>query len=203
MNRALVITLLLLLVAGPAAAQKVYKWVDKDGNVHFGDSVPPEYAEQVFGKGQAEGSAPVATSAEVQAELERREASRRQQEADQNLLRTYMTVEEIESVRDRRIEQRQAQDRLTRRYIESLERELAVLEAEAERERAKPGPNGEPGTVSPALDARIADTRGQIELYQRELARSEQEQQGIRDRFAEDISRFRELKGLTPGKDPG
>ena len=43
---------LLALVAGAADAQsgkdrtKLYRWVDKNGQVHYGDSVPPEYAEQ-------------------------------------------------------------------------------------------------------------------------------------------------------------
>lgn len=44
--------LVLLLCTGLAfsastMAGKVYKWVDKDGNVHFGDQPPSEQAEQV------------------------------------------------------------------------------------------------------------------------------------------------------------
>ncbi len=34
--------LLSCCVALPAAAQSVYRWVDKDGKVHYGDSPPPE-----------------------------------------------------------------------------------------------------------------------------------------------------------------
>jgi hypothetical protein len=42
----------LALLAGAADAQqsskekKLYRWVDKNGQVHYGDSVPAEYAEQ-------------------------------------------------------------------------------------------------------------------------------------------------------------
>ena len=44
------VTLLIAaLLTAPLAAQaqtsKMYKWVDKDGIVHYGDSVPAEYAE--------------------------------------------------------------------------------------------------------------------------------------------------------------
>ena len=41
--------LLLALAAGSAAGeekQKLYRWVDKQGQVHYGDSVPAEYAER-------------------------------------------------------------------------------------------------------------------------------------------------------------
>ena len=40
---------LCLLAVGVAQAE-VHRWVDKDGNVHFGDSVPPEYADQIGGQ---------------------------------------------------------------------------------------------------------------------------------------------------------
>src|SRR5690606_23062070 len=35
-----------LALAGAADAQKLYRWVDKDGNVHYSDHVPPEAVEQ-------------------------------------------------------------------------------------------------------------------------------------------------------------
>ena len=49
--RVLLPVLLLALLAGAAGAQsdknkKLYRWVDKNGQVHYGDSVPAEYAEQ-------------------------------------------------------------------------------------------------------------------------------------------------------------
>ncbi len=43
-------TLLMLLLAltgaEPVPAGKLYKWVDEKGQVHYGDNIPPEYAEQ-------------------------------------------------------------------------------------------------------------------------------------------------------------
>jgi hypothetical protein len=46
----LLTAVLLAFLAGGALAQdkqqKLYRWVDKNGQVHYGDSVPAEYAEQ-------------------------------------------------------------------------------------------------------------------------------------------------------------
>ncbi len=40
--RYLLITLSALLLAMPASGQQIYKWVDKDGTVHFTDSPPDD-----------------------------------------------------------------------------------------------------------------------------------------------------------------
>ena len=38
----LMMLVLWTLVAMPASAAKLYKWVDEDGKVHYSDKVPPE-----------------------------------------------------------------------------------------------------------------------------------------------------------------
>ena len=49
--RPLLLSIALALVAGrvsaaPGSTQPVYKWTDAQGGVHYGDAVPPQYAEQ-------------------------------------------------------------------------------------------------------------------------------------------------------------
>jgi hypothetical protein len=165
---------LLALAAAGVSAQQVYKWTDKDGNVHFGNSVPPEYADQVF-----ENRVPPEDPAEV-AERERREE-------DAVLLRTYLSVEEIENLRDERLSLLQSDDRLTRRYLDNLERQLEELEAAA-------------GDAEDAarLDADIAETRRKIAAYEAKLAASEQKQAQTRAEFDADIARFRQLTAANP-----
>ena len=34
------------LLAGPAAAAEVYRWVDENGEVHYSESLPPDYKDQ-------------------------------------------------------------------------------------------------------------------------------------------------------------
>ena len=39
------VAFLALLVAAPAGAEKVYRWVDEDGNVHYTESLPPGFKD--------------------------------------------------------------------------------------------------------------------------------------------------------------
>lgn len=56
--RYLLFALLGLVVAMPLSAQQVYKWVDKDGTVHFTDSPPEESvgAEKVVLRGNVQST---------------------------------------------------------------------------------------------------------------------------------------------------
>jgi hypothetical protein len=194
---------LCLLAAGPAQGE-VHRWVDKDGNVHFGDTVPPEYADQLGGQSGGPGAdsaskpQPVVTESVAGEEIERRKEAARRAEADRVLLRTYLSVEEIEDVRDRRIDQLESQNSVTERYLVRLNQQLADLELAAAEYEAV---NSEPGTAAeiPAdLQQDIDGTRASIADYEARLATNRTEQERIREKFAVDIARFRELKGLPP-----
>ena len=118
--RAIAISLLVLLPLAAAAQSKqqpkVYKWVDNDGVTHYGDSIPAEYADlpkQVVNDhgvtvGELEGKK---TPEQIEAERienERIAAVARQKRADQALLATYLSVDEIIMHSDRRFELFQA-----------------------------------------------------------------------------------------------
>ena len=169
--------LALMLAAGPASAQKIYSWTDDNGEVHYGNSVPARYADQVF-----DPRYPTPT--------EEDEAAARPARDDQILLQTYLSVAEIEKVRDERLAKLQGQDRLTRSYVDNLNRHLADLE-EALDNVGTGNPNGEDPT---ALAAEIGKTRGKIRIYETELEHSAAQQEEIRQKFAEDIDRFRQLR---------
>jgi len=190
MKSAITVLFLALLVVSTATAQKVHKWVDADGNIHFGDTVPPEYAEQVFGE---KDTGTVQATSGGGDELRLRQEQARRQQTDRVLLQTYLSVEEIESVRDSRVALLKSQDKLTRRYIDSLNRRLVDLEAQS----STLGAAGEDGMPVELVDE-IADTRAQITVYQDELSRSKAQQEEIEQKFAQDISRFRELKQPYP-----
>lgn len=183
MNRAALLCLTLTAVLALTGAGKVFKWTDKDGNVHYGDSVPPEYADQVFGRGEAE----VDDSEDL--------AKAQQDEQDRNLLKTYLAVEDIERVRDRRVEQLKARQEVTERYIGNLNDRLAELEALAAANSVDPD-TGE--TMDPPEDVMfdIQQARDSIKVFEDRVARNKSDQRVIEDKFAKDISRFRELKGL-------
>ena len=117
--------LLILACSAGASAQQLYRWVDKNGVVHYGDRVPPEYAkvkrdilnDQAIKVGTLEAEKTV-----EQLEAEAIEAQRIEDESrrDQVLLTTYLSIEEIEQLRDRRLELIDAQIRVTNLYLSNL-----------------------------------------------------------------------------------
>lgn len=200
MNKLLASLAFLLLVFGPAQAE-VYKWVDKDGNVHFGDAVPPEYADQIGGEKASEPAVqedPAVTNPIAEEEIRRRKEAAQRAEEDRVLLRTYLSVEEIEAVRDRRIDQLESQNFVTERYLQRLNEQLAELELAATDYAAAHSEPGQPAEIPADLQEDIESTRVSIADYEARLAANRTEQTRIREKFAVDIARFRELKGLPP-----
>lgn len=202
------ITLLLLChFAGATMAQvsqKLYRWVDSDGIVHYGDSVPAEYAEierQVINShGITMDVLRAKKTAEEIAEEERQEELRVERElqrrADQALLATYLSVDEILMHRDRRVELFQAQARVTELYLRNLQRRMDSLNEDAAKFRPYSEDPDAP-MIDPDLAADMATTRDTIARHEFNLQRFRQDEQSIVARFDGDIDRFRELKGLN------
>lgn len=190
-----------LVLGGSAEAGKVYKWVDKDGNVHYTNTPPPEASqterEVLDESGRVtETLAAPKTPEEIEAER-RRQAEAAEQERlakeqaarDQMLLQTYTSVEEMKMARDGRIAALDAQVNVVSGTISALETQLAELEQQAANVRNAGNP------VPEQLQARIEKTRDELLENQKFLIARQQEQEQIREKFNADIARFRELKG--------
>jgi hypothetical protein len=185
---------------------RLYKWTDREGVVHYGDKIPPEYAnldrsvlnDQGVRVGFEEGEVTEAERA-VLAERERAFEADRQAKAeiarhDRMLLQTYLSVADIEDLRDRRLELLESQIKVTELYLNNLRKRLVGLQAEASD--FKPYTTRADAPQIPenlALD--ISRTTASISLYEQTLARTRSDQQALRDSFENDISRFREIKG--------
>ena len=184
--------------------QRLYRWVDETGIVHYGDSVPPEYADVekqvlnnhgvtvavVLGKKTAEEIAEENRLTEIR----RQEKLQRRQ--DQALLATYLSVEEIIMHRDRRIELFQAQSRVTELYLRNMMRRMATLREEASKFRPY-SEDPEAQMIDPELAEDILITKATIKRHQANLARFREDEQSIIERFDGDINRFRSLKGIN------
>jgi hypothetical protein len=204
--RKLIITSILALTAlSTAAAEetRLYKWTDKDGNVFYSDKVPPEYAErpkavlndQGVAVDNLEGKKTAEQLEAERVENERRVAQELQLRADQALLATYLSVEEILMHRDRRVELFQAQSRVTELYLSNLERRLEKLRSEASKFKPySDDPN------APMIDTDLAEdlrqTRDTIARHQRNLEKYQLDEAQIIARFDGDIARFKILKGI-------
>lgn len=181
----------------------MYSWVDDDGIRHYGDKIPAEYADkpkQVVNDhgvtiGHIEGRK---TEEQIEAERVAKEIATRkelQYRADQALLATYINVQEIEMHRDRRIELFQAQARVTELYLRNLRRRLDQLKSEAGR--FKPySSDPEAPMVESSLIEEIQETEGSIGRHESNLNKFRADEKQIKDRFEDDISRFKNLKGL-------
>ncbi|RLA29023.1 MAG: hypothetical protein DRQ63_02045 [Gammaproteobacteria bacterium] len=203
------ITLLLLLilpisVSAAGKNQKLYRWIDSEGLVHYGDSIPAEYAElerQIVNEhGITVDVLRAKMTAEEIAEEKHQDDLRMQRElerrADQALLATYLTIDEILMHRDRRIELFEAQARVTELYLRNLERRMSVLKDEASGfQPYSEDPDAE--MISTDLADDIASTKQTITRHEANLQRFQNDQQGIVARFDGDINRFKKLKGLN------
>ncbi len=206
--RVLILPILMAsLIAGAALAdtpQKLYRWVDENGVVHYGDSVPPEYAEVekhvlndagitvgvLRGKKSEEE---LAEERRIEAEQLERELQRR---ADQALLATYLSVDEIKLHRDRRVELFQAQARVTELYLRNLQRRYESLREEALAFQPYSADPDAP-IIDPDLASELNETRQTIDRHEANLERFRQDEQNIVARFSDDIDRFKQLKGLN------
>lgn len=160
--------------AGPAeAAGKVYRWVDENGVVHFGDAIPPEYSrdrhEVLDGRG---------TRTTVNEEKPAQQVSPERDNRDRALLATYGSVKEIESLRDRRIGYLDSQNAVAEDRLRNLHARKQDLEG------------------NPAAINELATVEQRIREYDAEIERRSAEMARIRSEFDDDILRFRELKGL-------
>ena len=189
-----------------AAQARLYRWVDANGVVHYSDNVPPDFAEvdrDILNKqGVAVGTEEGAVTAEERAAMEQEQSAadeRRQRQLDaarhdNMLLETYISVADIEDLRDRRLELLESQIKVTELYLANLRKRLATLQVDASRYR--PASEREDAPEMPdelALD--ISRTLASIQVYEDRLTRTRADQNEVRATFDRDSARFRQLKG--------
>jgi hypothetical protein len=114
---------------------------------------------------------------------------------DRTLLATYLTVADIERLRDQRVELLEQQNVVTGQYISNLRAREARLMQSVQRYRPySEKPN------APALPEQIAseivNTVKGLQVYEQELAKNIVERERLTREFAADIHRFKELKGI-------
>jgi len=202
---------LVALLAGGAAAQqadkgkKVYRWVDKNGQVHYGDSVPAEYAEQdrdVLNKqgvkiGREEGTITPEEAAAKAAEDKATRDELKRKLRDRVLIQTYQSVKELEVLRDTRLELVDAQLTIQEQSLSNLRAQRAQIERIASRyapRSAEPGAKPLPDELAADLERSASD----IATQESNLVRRREERESIRLTFEADIKRYQELRAIKP-----
>ena len=205
--RKFIVTLALISLSSSVFArdeQKVYKWMDADGNIYYGDSIPAEFAERpkevLNDHGvtveNLEGKKTPEQLERERIENEVRVAQELQRRADQALLATYLSVDEIEMHRDRRVELFQAQSRVTELYLRNLETRLQKLRDDASRYQPYSTDNNAP-MIGEGLAEDLRKTKDTISRHERNLLKYESDEKQIIKRFDGDIARFKILKGIS------
>jgi hypothetical protein len=209
--RILLPALLLTLAAGMADAQsqkgqkKVYRWVDKNGQVHYGDSIPVEYADQdrdVLNKqgvtvGREQGQV---TAEEAAAKVAADKAARDEQKRrlrDRVLLQTYQSVEELEVLRDNRLELVDSQLVIQEQSLANLRAQHAMIKKQAARYApVNTKPDAPP--LPAELENDIKRAASDIATQEDNLQKRRDERENIRQTFEADIKRFGELRAVVP-----
>jgi hypothetical protein len=210
--RSIATTIVLVGTAYAAAAadrasssrEAFFRCRDRNGQTHYGDSMPPECAgldtEVLNDRGMQvrliEGEATrlkrlEREAGEAKVRKEREERALR----DRTLIETYLTVEDIERLRDQRLDMLAAQYHLTEQNITSLHDRQGRLQAQIARFKPySDNPNAPP--LPEQLGAELVNTVNGLRVYEESLATNRKEQALVRETFASDIRRFKELKGL-------
>lgn len=194
-------------VAADRSGPKVYRWTDRNGVVHYGDRVPPEHISHdreilnehgvpvAREEGELTEAERAAADEAAALEAEIRRVQNEAAERDGILLNTYLSVREIESLRNQRTEMIDSQIKLTELYLESLHTKLGKLQKDASRFRPySSDPNAPP--IHHNLARELSDTLDSIILYEQNLEDARMRKAAVVEKFAADIDRFKELKGL-------
>ncbi|MEQ1534061.1 MAG: DUF4124 domain-containing protein [Sideroxydans sp.] len=181
------------------AEAKLFKWVDDKGITHYGETIPPEFANKEamkFDKGRSEKRSdtrdvaakkarqdPVAEKARIEAERH-----------DSALVNTYSSEQEIDLARDRNLQQVEARTNSFTTLLRSAQENLVALNAE----EAKITQSGR--ALPKSLVEDIAAGKTRIAKLQIDLDTSAKETDKVKARYEADKVRYRELKGFTPKK---
>lgn len=180
--------------------RKLYKWVDEQGVTHYGDHIPPEYASQeqhvVNSQGVETEHIEAQKTAEQLAADEKKKLEAEQRAArDRNLLNTYVSVSEIERLRDQRLALLSDQIKVTGQFLEILNGRMKKLRVVSQRFRPYSGdPKAPPMSDQVAED--LVRVENDIHTQEENLREKRSEEATMSRQFESDIARFKELKGI-------
>lgn len=183
----------------PLSTDEVYRCRSASGQRFVGQAIPPECmdadVEVIDASGRVVRIIPGRkTLEEMAAEKAAQDARAAAAQRDKTLLATYLTVADIERLRDQRIELLEQQNVVTRQYITTLRaRETRLMESV---QRYRPySPNANAPALPEQIASEIVNTVKGLQVYEQELAKNTVERARVTQEFEADITRFRELKG--------
>ena len=190
----------IILVCSFSAQAKMYKWVDENGQMHFGDKIPAKYMvkahEELNQSGVVTSRKAAARTAEEKIEDRRLERERQKAEKiekkkkqrDRVLLDTYTTERDLIVARDSRLEAVGSQIQLAETIIRDSNKNIEKLEKQITQIKAS---NREvPESVYHQIDSEKQQVTVQSKVMDSHIKR----QEAISTQFNGYIERFKVLK---------
>ena len=211
-HAALVALAIALLGTSPAQGQgksgggreAFYRCKDGSGQTHYGDSMPSlcmGFDTEVLNERGIlvrliEGDRTRAARLEREA-VEGKARKEREARAlrDRTLIETYLTVADIERLRDQRLELLVSQYRITEQNIKNLRERQTRLEQQIARFKPYSNQSNAP-PLPDHLAEEMVNTVNGARVYAESLTKNKKEQADVKSSFEADIKRFKELKGI-------
>ncbi|HEU0186755.1 MAG TPA: DUF4124 domain-containing protein, partial [Gallionellaceae bacterium] len=176
------------LALAPAVEAKLFKWVDKEGVTHYGETIPPEYADRdtqtLSAKGQLqqrdEKLGPTDKSGKpalTEAQKAEQDAAAEQKRRDSALLNTYSNEKEIDLALNRNLQLLDARVSSFSTMVKSAQETVDMNRKEMEQ-RTKGGRKAPQSLVDD-----LANSEARLERLKKDLAQSEQETVNVKARF--------------------
>lgn len=189
-------------------AGKLYKWVDEDGRTYYSDKVPPDESHRARSQLDEHGIVvkkvdAAKTAEEIRQEqeqerlrIERQRVLEKQQAQDRVLLRSFRTEDDIIMTRDGQLQAVDTHIRVTQSNIKRLKSTLDDMHKHA-AQRELSGKH-----VSQKMLKDIEIKREALQDAYSSIIEREHHKNRIRQSFAKDLNRFRELKKLHANDNP-
>ncbi|MBL4712719.1 MAG: DUF4124 domain-containing protein [Gammaproteobacteria bacterium] len=190
-----------IIISSSFVAQaKMYKWADENGQIHFGDKIPPKYVvkehvelnEQgviIRRQDAAKTPAQKAEARRLRKVLaEKALIEKKAKQRDRVLLDTYTTERDLFVARDARLDAVGAQIRLASSIIEDSKNKLETMEKQVvfiETSNRQ---------VPADLYRRIRNGKQQVAVQTRVMKNHKRRRDNISTQFNDYIERFRTLK---------
>jgi hypothetical protein len=186
------------------AKEAFFRCKDGSGQTHYGDSFPPPCSgfdtEVLSERGMLvrviEGDRTRAARLEREAiEGKARKERDARAQRDRMLIETYLTVADIERLRDQRLELLVSQYKITEQNIKNLRERQTRIDQQIARFK----PYSEQANAPPLPDHLAEEMVNVVKggrVYAESLIKNRQEQADVKSSFEADIKRFKELKGI-------
>lgn len=194
--------LLIVLLLAPfmqhanAESGKILKWKDEKGNTHYGDRIPPQYANRESTTINQQGIAIKRNKPSSDQDLTLDLAKQDQEKKDKALLNAFTNENEIDLARDRNLQ-------LDLTTLENLELEKSNIQKRlADNKKSVDGFNKQKKKIPADLSADLASNQVSNARLDQLITEKKSAIASVRLRFDNDKQRYLALKNRTANNSP-